>query len=161
MKDIKDYEGLYAVSSCGRVWSYKSQKFLKPRRAGAGYYFVSLYKNGEGKEILIHRLVAEAYIPNPENLETVDHIDNNKENNCINNLQWLTHADNNKKAHNIKVKCIELNLEFPSQSEAARHFNCSVSNINNALRGKAHTACGYHWEYVKEEEINDQSNLYL
>ena len=86
MKDIKNYEGLYAITSCGKVWSYRSKKFLKPGPAKNGYLQVGLIKDKETKRVLIHRLVAEAYLDNPNNYETVDHIDFDKTNNCLNNL---------------------------------------------------------------------------
>ena len=94
MKDIKNYEGKYAVTSCGQVWSYKSKKFLQARD-DHGYAAVGLYdKDGKRKSCLIHRLVAEAYLPNPDNLPEVHHIDTNRKNNCINNLQWMNKRDN-------------------------------------------------------------------
>ena len=87
MRDIKDYEGLYAITSCGRVWSYRRKKFLKPGNS-RGYLTVTLCKEGQQKTYSIHRLVAEAYIPNPEGLPQVNHKDECKTNNCINNLEW-------------------------------------------------------------------------
>ena len=90
MKDIIGYEGLYAVTSCGKVWSYKSKKFLKPGKRRDGYLHVSLYKGGEGKLYYIHRLVAEAYLPNPNGLQQVNHKDENRENNALQNLEWCT-----------------------------------------------------------------------
>ena len=93
MKDIEGYEGLYAVTEDGQVWSYRSQKFLKPWIAN-GYYQVTLSKNGEKKKHKIHRLVAIIYIPNPDNLRDVNHKDENKLNNCLDNLEWLSHKDN-------------------------------------------------------------------
>ena len=86
MKDIIGYEGLYSITSCGKVWSYKNKKFLKPLSNGKGYLFVRLCKNGKIENKRIHRLVAEAYLPNPNNYDTVDHIDFNTANNCVNNL---------------------------------------------------------------------------
>lgn len=89
MKDIKDYEGIYAITSCGKVWSYRSKKFLKPRPDNDGYLRVNLKLNGSGKTMRIHRLVAEAYLPNPDNLPSVDHINFDKTNNSVNNLRWM------------------------------------------------------------------------
>lgn len=147
MKKIKGFEN-YGITSCGRVWSFKSNKFLKPRINRYGYFQVSLCGNGK-KTAMIHRLVAEAYIPNPNNYDTVDHIDNIKAHNYIGNLQWLTHADNNIKGHSKKIRCVELDIVFPSQRAAAEHFGCTPTNISHCLRGKTKTACGFHWEVIE------------
>ncbi len=101
MKDVIGYEGLYAITSCGKVWSYQNKRFLKPWFNGRGYLYVDLHKNGKKKNFRIHKLVAEAYVPNPNNLETVDHIDGNKEHNYVGNLQWMTRADNLRKRHGV------------------------------------------------------------
>ncbi len=90
MKDIKGYEGLYSITSCGKVYSYIKNRFLKPYYNGSGYFRVSL----KGKQKAVHRLVAEAYIDNPKNLPEVNHKDLNKENNCINNLEWCDRQEN-------------------------------------------------------------------
>ena len=149
MVDIKNYEGLYAITSCGKVWSYRSKKFLKPRNNGYGYFIVSLYnKCNIRKNYQIHRLVAEAYIPNPNNYETVDHIDSNKTNNCIKNLQWMNRKENTIKANGMKIKCIETGMIFKSQSEAARYYSIPQPSISQAIRGKYHTAGNYHWEVI-------------
>jgi hypothetical protein len=98
MVDISGYEGIYAITSCGRVWSYRKQKFLK----GAGnpkYLYVEL---GHGNKKYIHRLVAEAYLPNPENLPCVNHKDENPQNNSINNLEWCSYQYNNIYGHRIE-----------------------------------------------------------
>lgn len=94
MRDIEGYEGLYAVTSCGKVWSYKSKKFLKPFPNNWGYLQVKLCKDGKKKNYYIHRLVGQAFIPNPDNLETIDHINWKITENNVNNLQWLSREEN-------------------------------------------------------------------
>lgn len=145
MKDIKGYEGLYAITSCGRVWSYRSKKFLKPGIRNKNYLGIKL----QGKNFLIHRLVASAYIPNPDNLETVDHIDGNVKNNCVNNLQWMSNENNVKKSLSKKIKCVETSAIYSSMMEAERQTNVPHQNISKACNGKLKIAGGYHWEMVE------------
>lgn len=155
MKDIEGYEGLYAITSCGRVWSYRNKKFLAPRKHPKGYLQVLLSKNGIVKGFLIHRLVAEAYIPNPNNLPQINHKDEDKTHNWINNLEWCDNKYNNNygnknNTRRKKVHCIELNLDFSSQTAAAKYFNGSSSNISACLCGRTETAYRYHWEYMED-----------
>ena len=93
-KDVVGYEGLYTVSEDGRIYSHISNKFLKPNVTKCGYATVQLFKNKTGKRLLIHRLVAQAFIPNPENKEQVNHKDENKLNNQISNLEWNSRKEN-------------------------------------------------------------------
>lgn len=100
-KDIKNYEGLYQISTYGRVKSFprkgalRKEKVLKPYKDGKNYYFVvGLHKDGKKQYKLIHRLVADAFIPNPNNLPIVNHKDENKENNNVDNLEWCTYKYN-------------------------------------------------------------------
>jgi hypothetical protein len=102
MKDILGYEGLYALTEEGKVWSYPSKKhrkgmFLVPDLAN-GYFRVTLYKNKQAKRISIHRLVALTFIPNdvPINKAVINHIDGNKINNHVSNLEWCTLSENAK-----------------------------------------------------------------
>ena len=148
MKDIKNYEGLYAVTSCGKVWSYKYKKFLTPSANSKGYLRVRLFKDGKGKNYRIHRLVAEAYIPNPDNLPDVDHIDNDKTHNYLNNLQWITHKDNVRKGRNKPVLQYDLDGNFIREWECAYDVGKEVSKvINNCLKGRTKSAYGYIWKY--------------
>lgn len=151
MKDILNYEGLYAITSCGKVWSYKRQKFLKPQKRNKGYLFVILYKDGEEKKYAVHRLVAEAYIPNPDNKPQVNHRDENKEHNWVSNLEWMTNKENsNYGSHDIRksVYCVELNKEYESVREAAKQLGVSDSHISACCKGKQKTCGGYHWHYL-------------
>jgi len=146
MKNIVGYEGLYAITSCGKVWSYRRKKFLKP--SGARYKHVVLSKDGEKKTFAIHRLVAEAYISNPNNYDTVDHIDNNPEHNYVNNLQWMTGADNLRKSQAKKVRCIKTGEIFSSIRSAALENKLDFRNIQHSI--KYGWKCGgYHWEVIE------------
>lgn len=93
-KSIKGYEGLYEVSTCGNVRNARTKRILKPRGDGNGLENkVRLIKDKEGKNFYVYRLVAEAFIPNPNNLPEVGHLDGNKANNNITNLKWMDIAD--------------------------------------------------------------------
>ena len=98
MRRIDNYDG-YWITEDGFVWSDKSQKFLIPHEIG-GYEQVTLYRQGKGQSKLVHRLVAEAYVPNAEPwyLDTVNHIDGCRINNDWRNLEWLNRADNSRDA---------------------------------------------------------------
>ena len=93
-KDIVSYEDLYEVSDTGLVRNKVSGKILKPLKNNRGYLHVRLYKDGIGKFKLVHRLVANAFIPNPLNLPEVNHIDENKSNNNVDNLEWCSRQYN-------------------------------------------------------------------
>lgn len=157
MRDIPGYEGLYAVTSCGKVWSYRSKRFLTSRIRKDGYIAVDLNVKNKRKTCLIHRLVAEAYIPNPDNKPQVSHLDETKNHNWIKNLEWATAKENcNYGTHNEKISnshkravyCVELNQTFDSVGAAAAAFNVHYANISNCCLGKQKTTCGYHWRYA-------------
>ena len=153
MKDIKNYEGLYAITSCGKVWSYKRKKFLKPEADKDGYLIVCLCKDYEKKMCRVHRLVAEAYLPNPDNLPQVDHIDNDKTHNYLQNLQWITNRDNNRKSKNKPILQYTLDGEFVREWECAADVGKKASkNICSCLKGRTKSAYNYIWKYKKEEE---------
>ena len=89
-KDIEGYEGLYQVSNYGNVLSVKRNKFLKPAEQCCGYYQIALSKKCIVKSFLVHRLVAQAFLENPDNLPVVNHLDENRKNNNVSNLEWCT-----------------------------------------------------------------------
>lgn len=121
-KDIIDYENLYQVSNYGRVKSlrrkvfngkdfyYKEERILKANTDGR-YLCLTLVKNGRRKSFKIHRLVAEAFIPNPNNYPEVNHKDENKLNNCVNNLEWCSRRYNN--IYNGRAKKVGLKTRKP------------------------------------------------
>lgn len=94
MRDIPGYEGLYAATSCGKIWSYRRRKFLKPELLENGYHRVSLSVRGKVKRFRVHYLVALTYIDNPEGHTEINHINCNKTDNTINNLEWCSHKQN-------------------------------------------------------------------
>lgn len=167
-KNVEGYEGYYLVSNYGRIKSFhrnKKGRVIKPSvmNVGAGYEQVGLYKNGIQKKILLHRLIAETFIANPDNLPFVNHIDENKINNSAENLEWCTslynnnHGTRNKriaKTQSIPVsaKCIRTGneLHFKSISEASRQgFN--ASSIWKVCNGKMNKHHDYVWKYEKKE----------
>ena len=156
MKDVKGYEGLYAVTSCGKVWSYRNECFLKPRANKNGYLYVNLYKDGKVKKHLIHRLVTEAYIPNNENLPEINHKDENKTNNCLQNLEWCNHKYNqnygtiNERISNSKkipILQYDLDGKFVREWSSATDVKKDSTNIISCLKGRTKSAYGYFWKY--------------
>lgn len=96
----------YHISNYGRLKSFQKGrvKIIKPCLHTCGYLYFDLFKNGKYKKAKAHRLVAEAFIPNPNNLPTVDHVSNNKFDNSVGNLRWATHAENNQYAYDTGAK---------------------------------------------------------
>ena len=129
-KQIEGFPG-YWVNSDGRVWSDKSKKWLVPNDNGRGYLQVKLFNDNVCRNIFVHRLVAEAFVPNddPEHKDTVDHIDGDKTNTCADNLQWLSNADNIRKSQCKPVMLFDTLSgdveQFKSQTEAADFLGCS------------------------------------
>ena len=171
-KSVVGYEGLYEVSDQGRVKSLNynhtgTEKIFKPWKTHDGYLRVGLHKDGQRKMSLVHRLVAEAFIQNPNNLETVNHKDEVKTNNTVSNLEWMSKRDNinygtrNKRSSEAKINhpslskkvkmfdksTGELLATFPSTHEAARITMISFKNISSCCNGKRKSAGGYIWKY--------------
>ena len=160
-KDIKGYEGIYQVSNLGRVkrlagpdasGHIRKERILKARADKQGYLLVTLYKNGDRHNELIHRLMLKTFCP-IENMDDfhVDHINFNTQDNRLENLQWLKPEDNRSKKSGSnwkKVCCIETGIIYPSIREAARQTGIPNNNISKACRGILKTAGGYHWEFV-------------
>lgn len=173
-KDIVGYEGKYQVSNLGNVRSLNYRKSgtikeMKQRINNRGYSLVGLVKNRKQKYYSVHRLVAQAFITNPDNKSEVNHIDGNKTNNHADNLEWTTHKENIQHAFNEglmanvstlkaseacnkRIKCIDDNLIFNSIKEAAQYYNCSSSTISSMLRGNTKTAKGKKFTYLETNE---------
>ena len=181
-KPVKNYENLYEVSNTGKIKSLsynhcKTQKIMKPTINSAGYYKVELYKNGKSNIFYVHRLVSESFIENPNNYPCVNHIDCDKTNNNVYNLEWVTYKQNTKHAiknglftpaplkgkhgkYNPNCKSIlqyDTNGNFIklwySATEAAKFFNCKSELICACLRGRNKTSKGFMWKYYNGGEI--------
>ena len=169
-KAIAGYEGIYEVSDLGRVKSLKfgKERILKPGGDTHGYLHVILCRDGHTKKLFVHRLVAEAFIQNPNNLATVNHKDEVKTNNTVSNLEWMSQKDNlNYGTHNKRVSEARLNhpafskqvqmfdkstgellATFPSTREAERVTGINQGNISKCCLGKYKSAGGYVWRYA-------------
>ena len=183
-KDIEGYEKYYQVSNRGRVRSLDRVvnknngrtefnkgiiRRLTPDKRG--YLIVYLLKNGKGKAGKVHRLVLEAFTPNPFNKCCVNHIDGNKRNNDIENLEWVTHKENMAHASKMgllsyknskSVRMLDINGHFIKKFKSIKDACLEVTNgrlskcdIGRACNKKPHynTIYGYKWEYVTKEEI--------
>lgn len=100
IKDIENWED-YFIDINGNVFSKRRNRYMKPIKSKSGYYVIQLHKNMKFKTFSIHRLIAKAFIPNPNNYPCINHIDGNKLNNDISNLEWCTHKHNSQEAVRI------------------------------------------------------------
>ena len=167
-KPIPGYEGLYDISNYGRVKSYQldsNGKILSPGKDGSGYLFVILCKDGKTKLRRMHRLVAEAFIPNPNNFPQVNHMDECKENNYFGNLEWCTHKYNlsygtrtRRMAEKISKPVVQLDKkgnfisEFESLTEASKITGIDDGSICSCCNHKPghYSAGGFIWIYKDE-----------
>ena len=161
-KEIEGYEGLYEVSNLGRIKSLQKDIILKNRLSKRGYYLVSLYKNGKSTTKWVHRLVAKAFISNPDNLPQINHKDENSLNNCADNLEWCTTKySNNYGSHNSKLRkalkgkagrhgktvhCVDLDTIYKSITEAEKQTG--IAHIGEVCSGHRQTAGGMLWEWI-------------
>ena len=167
-KDIPGYEGKYQISNMGRVKSLpRNEKFckrpteviLKTFICGSGYQEVILKDNGTRKPKLIHRMVAESFVPNPSGKEEVNHKDGDKDNNRYTNLEWVTPRENIRHSYDVlshktngkRVECVETGETFDSLKEAANKYGLQLPLIWKCCNGRQKTTGGYHWRYKEAE----------
>lgn len=177
---VKGYEGLYAVSNTGQVKSlFRYKKVLKPNITKRGYCSVELFKEGKSKRKLIHRLVAEAFVPNEYNLPQVNHIDENPTNNSADNLEWCTAKYNMNYGEGAKTRHLKIDYTTEKRKQIARengkaraipiaqslngvkvciYENAKIASdktgidhahICDVANGKRKTAGGYVWTYER------------
>ena len=180
---IKGYEGLYEVSSDGSVFSvdrytkdgkHLKRKELKGGKFSNGYEFVCLRKNSVNHNCLKHRLVAEAFIPNHNNLPEVNHIDGNKRNNCVENLEWCTRSENLKHAvkmglvenqckicRKVIVKHDEKIVVFETMKDCAKFFGFKKGWMQNRIRkhGLTFSYNGYEIEVSERRGVRNHGVL--
>lgn len=184
-KPVVGYEGFYEVSNIGRVRSLSrivecndgrkrklKTRILRQSCAPSGYYMVTLHKNGKQKSGLVHRLVCEAFIPNPLVKDEVNHKDENSKNNNATNLEWVTTKENNnygtrkerarKAIVEVQGRAVrqlsrdgELVAEYESLSAACNATGTHVANITKCAKGIYKTAGGYIWKY-KDETMEEK-----
>lgn len=176
-RDVKGYEGLYQVSDWGNVRSLNYNhtstiKNLTLVNGKNGYLIVCLHKGAIQKQGKVHRLVAEAFIPNPQSKPTVDHINGDKQDNRVENLRWTTNSENNNNPNTMvnmrgiqngrqlnRKDCSKVVYQYtldgrlintyPSASEAARQLGCHFDTIAKACRGVRNKAFNYKWSYER------------
>lgn len=156
-ENISGYENQYQVSNYGRIKSLKKNKpyIMSPILGRTqDYYSIGLTQNGIKKQYSIDRLVAEAFIPNPNNYPEVNHKDENTKNNYVDNLEWVTHSQNvkhsaHKQSHPVAQynENLELIAKYESVAEASRQTGFARTNIASSIKrnGKCH---GYIWKYL-------------
>ncbi len=160
-KKIKTNDN-YSINEVGEVRNDKTNKILTPFiNKQNGYKYVDLWKNNKCKKYALHRLIAEAFIPNPENKTTVDHKDGNRLNNSLDNLRWATYSEQNSRFNTYgirseKVIVTHINgeiLEFNRITDVAEYFDTTISNISQMLKkgtyGKRGITRYYKFEYKK------------
>lgn len=177
MRLIKGFEN-YSVSTLGKVINNTTGKVKKgtDNYSGKGYLYVDLYNNGKRKRFFIHRLVAQAYIPNPENKPYINHKDGNPKNNRVENLEWCTPLENVEHANKVlgvmkqykkanakrqkAVKQIDVVTQkvvavYPSMREAERQTGIKSSYISRICKGKFKQCFGYSWCYIEPRQTAD------
>lgn len=160
-REVKEYAN-YEVNQFGEIRHKKRKKILKPRSNNGGYQYVNFKINGKNTNFAVHRIVANAFIPNPNGYTEVNHKDYDKTNNCVNNLEWVSSSQNKQhsylKKENKKSRGKAVNQytkdgvfikTFETITDAAEELGCCVAAISNCCLGRAKTSQGFRWSFVE------------
>lgn len=159
LRTIPGFEGLYVISMTGEVLSLRRRKFLTPHLQSSGYLQVLLSKGGRRTWYLVHRLVAEAFIPNPERLSQVNHKNGDKLDNWIENLEWVSGSENLRHRHRVlgqpggrsrPVICLDSGVEYPSAKAAALALNVNRSGVAMCCPGKYKSTKNLHFKFKED-----------
>lgn len=160
-KEISEYPDI-KISNTGKIYSKYSKRLQKITLNNEGYYVVNVRSLTRGRNShLLHRIIAQAFIPNSNNLNCVNHIDGDKKNNKISNLEWVTKADNNRHAYktglaNTEKAVIAKNIktgeiiEFKSAREITRQLGIDYRQVSDTCYGKQHTCHGYEFDFKED-----------
>ena len=158
-RDVAGYEGLYTVDIFGNVFRADGKELTQTKNQ-FGYMNVSLRKDGKQKQHKVHRLVAQAFIPNPLNKEQVNHIDGDKTHNTVWNLEWNTCKENinhavktGKFTNFVAIRIVETGQEFINITECAREIKGDIADIYSCAIGKRKSYRGLHFERIGENSI--------
>lgn len=158
--EIRGYEDLYYVSTDGEVYSVRRKKILKPWKNEIGYLLVTLRKDGVKKNVRVHRLVAEAFIPNPHGYPQINHKDEDKTNPHVDNLEWCDAKYNINFGSGIARRSKRVNQytldgkyikTWDSMAQAARALETHAACISACCRGVSRKCSGYKWTYYIEK----------
>lgn len=174
-EEIDIYDGEYTINANGELYSNKTKRYIKPWLLKNGYIQYNISFKNKRHYLLAHRLVAQAFIPNPENKPQVNHKDGNKQNNCVENLEWVTVSENEKHSYrklgkkipnhgkhlgeyakkNFSKAIVQYDLngnyvnKFVSMSQATKMTNINQGNISECCNKKRKIAGGYIWNFME------------
>lgn len=174
IRPIPGYTDRYYVSTDGNVYSFVRRdkngdivfKELSASKDDSGYVQVGISDaDGHFAKIRVHRLVAQTFLPNPDNLPQINHINEDKTDNCIDNLEWCDNQYNinygtrnarASKAIGKPVLCVETGITYESATKASLAVGISRVAVSNCCRGYTKTACGYHWRYLQKNKNGER-----
>ena len=160
-REVKEYSN-YEVNQFGEIRHKTRKKVLKPRSNNGSYQYVNFKINGKNINFAVHRIVANAFIPNPKGYTEINHKDYDRTNNCVDNLEWVDSSQNKQHAYlkdenkSSRGKAVIQRSKdgtyiktFETISKAAKEMNCSIAAISNCCLGRTKTSQGFLWSFVE------------